>query len=429
MGLFSKDKVKEQQELNIKEIDLNIELETDGELLNREGYGKGLKVSEKKESIWNQELKLKDLSFKKIFSGGGVNTRVRVIKPKSVRLMAIDIGSSEIKIVEGQVKNGKIRVYNMEKVKSPKDIIDDGNIYNEDSISIRIKDVMSKSNIKTKNVAIVSSSSTIISRELIVPYVENYNELSNLVHYEIERFLAINLNNYVIQFMSLEEIIVDNLRKQKLFAIIYPKNIIDNYRNLTHSLLMNPYSLDITNNSIKKIKNMATVYNSDLIDKNECAMYLDMGNRTIDISIVNGEDLEFIRIMPVGGSEITNYIVSCEHVSIEDAEKIKATKVDVGINRTENELNNGVADIIDDWLADLNRIIQFYTNKSNGKKIKHIYLYGGTSKLKGIDEHIAFRTEIDAIKIRTIDNIEFSNSANTRTVEEYINALGALIRL
>ncbi|MEG0307762.1 MAG: pilus assembly protein PilM [Clostridium sp.] len=429
MGLFSKDKVKEQQELNIKEIDLNMGLETDGELLNREGYRKGLKVSEKKESIWNQELKLKDLSFKKIFSGGGANTRVRVIKPKSVRLMAIDIGSSEIKIVEGQVKNGKIKVYNMEKVKSPKDIIEDGNIYNEDSVSIRIKDVMSKSNVKTKNVAIVSSSSTIISRELIVPYVENYNELSNLVHYEIERFLAINLNNYVIQFMRLEEIIVDNLRKQKLFAIIYPKNIIDNYRNLTHSLLMNPYSLDITNNSIKKIKNMATVYNSDLIDKNECAMYLDMGNRTIDISIVNRENLEFIRIMPVGGSEITNYIVSCEHVSIEDAEKIKATKVDVGINRPGNELNNGVADIIDDWLADLNRIIQFYTNKSNGKKIKHIYLYGGTSKLKGIDEHIAFRTEIDAIKIRTIDNIEFNNSANTRTVEEYINALGALIRL
>ncbi|MEG1255828.1 MAG: pilus assembly protein PilM [Clostridium sp.] len=430
LGLFNRNKVEECQEINGKDIEVNIVSEHNGTLLNKEGYHKGIEFGDKKkESIWNKEIKLTDFKFKRASNGGTGNKKEKISKPKSVRLMALDIGSSEIKIVEGQVKNGKIKVYNMEKIKSPKDIIEDGNIYNEDAVSFRIKEFMSKSNVKAKNVAIVSSSSTIISRELVVPYVENHEELRNLVHYEIEQFLAINLNNYVVQFMKLEEVIVEDVRKQKLFAIIYPKNIIDSYRSLISSLMLNPYSLDITNNSVRKFKNMAKVFNSDLIDKEESAMYLDLGSENINLSIINGENLEFIRVMPVGGSEITRYIASAQEVSFEEAEKIKTTQIDLGINRIEDDLNNGVVDIIDDWLADLNRIIQFYTNKSNGKKITHIYLHGGTSKLKGLDEYIAFRTEIDATKIITVDNIEFNKSSNTKTIEEYINAIGALIRL
>lgn len=114
---------------------------------------------------------------------------------------------------------------------------------------------------------------------------------------------------------------------------------------------------------------------------------------------------------------------------MEEAEEVKKTQVEVGKHRKENELNDGVVEVIEGWLDDLNRIIQFYTNKSNGKKINHIYLYGGTSKLKGIDEYIALKTGIETTKIITVNNIEFDRNINTTTIEEYVNALGALIRL
>ncbi|MBE6060585.1 MAG: hypothetical protein E7215_10510 [Clostridium sulfidigenes] len=421
LSLFSKSKVSE--ELKNKEIQVNID---DGTLLNKEGYHKGIDVeNSKKESIWNRDIKLQDLKFKRIKKVDDS----KPAKPKSIRLVSLDIGSSDIKIVEGQVKGGKLKIYNMRKIKSPEDIIQDGELFNEESILLKLKEEMKTSGVRTKNIALVSSSSTIISREIIVPYVENNEELKTLVNYEIEQFLAINLNNYVIQFMRLEEVIVDEVRKQKIFTIIYPKNLIESYRNLAEKLLLNPYALDISNNSIRKLSSIADIYNVDLINKEESILYLDLGYKSVDLSIVNNNKLEFIRVMPIGGIEIDRFIADFNGISMEEAEEIKKTQVEVGKHRKENQLNDGVVEVIEGWLEDLNRIIQFYTNKSNGKKISHIYLYGGTSKLRGIDEYIALKTGIETTKIITANNIEFSKNVNTTTIEEYVNALGALVRL
>ncbi|WP_346847194.1 pilus assembly protein PilM [uncultured Clostridium sp.] len=414
MSLFSKSKVSE--ELNNKEIQVNIDNDT---------Y-KGIDVeNSKKESIWNRDIKLQDLKFKRIKKVDDS----KPAKPKSIRLVSLDIGSSDIKIVEGQVKGGKLKIYNMRKIKSPEDIIQDGELFNEESILLKLKEEMKTSRVRTKNIALVSSSSTIISREIIVPYVENNEELKTLVNYEIEQFLAINLNNYVIQFMRLEEVIVNEVRKEKIFTIIYPKNLIESYRNLAEKLLLNPYALDISNNSIRKLSSIADIYNVDLINKEESILYLDLGYKSVDLSIVNNNNLEFIRVMPIGGIEIDKFIADLNGISMEEAEEIKKTQVEVGKHRKENQLNDGVVEVIEGWLEDLNRIIQFYTNKSNGKKISHIYLYGGTSKLRGIDEYIALKIGIDTTKIITANNIEFSKNVNTTTIEEYVNALGALVRL
>ena len=421
MSLFSKSKVSE--ELKNKEIQVNID---DGTLLNKEGYHKGVDVeNSKKESIWNRDIKLQDLKFKRIKKVDDS----KPAKPKSIRLVSLDIGSSDIKIVEGQVKGGKLKIYNMRKIKSPEDIIQDGELFNEESILLKLKEEMKTSGVRTKNIALVSSSSTIISREIIVPYVENNEELKTLVNYEIEQFLAINLNNYVIQFMRLEEVMVDQVRKQKIFTIIYPKNLIESYRNLAEKLLLNPYALDISNNSIRKLSSIADIYNVDLINKEESILYLDLGYKSVDLSIVNNNKLEFIRVMPIGGIEIDRFIADLNGISMEEAEEIKKTQVEVGKRRKENQLNDGVVEVIEGWLEDLNRIIQFYTNKSNGKKISHIYLYGGTSKLRGIDEYVALKTSIKTTKIITANNIEFSKNVSTTTIEEYVNALGALVRL
>jgi len=421
LSLFSKSKVSE--ELKNKEIQVNID---NGTLLNKEGDHKGIDVeNSKKESIWNRDIKLQDLKFKRIKKVDDS----KPAKPKSIRLVSLDIGSSDIKIVEGQVKGGKLKIYNMRKIKSPEDIIQDGELFNEESILLKLKEEMKTSRVRTKNIALVSSSSTIISREIIVPYVENNEELKTLVNYEIEQFLAINLNNYVIQFMRLEEVIVDEVRKEKIFTIIYPKNLIESYRNLAEKLLLNPYALDISNNSIRKLSSIADIYNVDLINKEESILYLDLGYKSVDLSIVNNNNLEFIRVMPIGGIEIDRFIADLNGISMEEAEEIKKAQVEVGKHRKENQLNDGVVEVIEGWLEDLNRIIQFYTNKSNGKKISHIYLYGGTSKLRGIDEYIALKTGIDTTKIITANNIEFSKNINTTTIEEYVNALGALVRL
>lgn len=416
MGLL-KNKVIDKENIKIKDID-------DGTLLNQEGYHSNINNEvqpEKKESIWT-----KDLTFKR---KPKVRKEEKVDKPKSVKLVGIDMGMSSIKIVEGKVRGGKIHVSRMDKITAPKDVLSDGVIEQIDAVSMVLKNYLKGHGVRTKDLAFVSSSSTIISRELVVPFVNKEEELKHLVEYEIQQFLCINLNNYEIQFMKVEDVVVDGVEKQKILAIIYPKTIIESYKDLTTRMLLNPYALDLTNNAVKKVANLAKVFNSDLLDKDSTNMFLDIGANTTNISIVNQGKLDFIRILPVGGSDIDRFIASNKDIPMEAAEHLKMEQVYIGRKRDTDEITEGVVKIVDDWLDDLNRIIQFYANKGNGKQINHIYLYGGGSKLKGLDDHMKNVLRIEVSNILTIDNVEFDKGLKISTVEEYINAIGALIRL
>jgi len=412
-----KKKVADDEIIKSKDID-------DGTLLNQEEYHSGINDDvepKKKESIWTRDLSLK----KKPKS----RKEDKPEKPSSVKLVGIDIGSSYIKVVEGRVKGGKIHIFKMDKLPAPKDVLRDGIIEQVDASSMALKSYLKGHGIKTKNLSFVSSSSTIISRELMVPYVEKQEELKHLVEYEIQQFLCINLNNYEVQYMKIEDVVVDNVEKQKILAIIYPKDIIASYKDLTTRMLLNPYALDLTNNSVKKVANLAKFFNSDLIDKEGTNVFLDLGANTINISIVNRGKLDFIRTLPVGGNDIDRFIANNKDIPMEAAEQIKIEQVEIGRKRETNEVTDGVIRIVDEWIDDLNRIIQFYANKSNGKEISHIYLYGGMSKLKGLDDHMESRLRIETSNVLTVDNVEFDKGLKTSTVEEYINAIGALIRL
>lgn len=376
----------------------------------------------KKQSIWTKEI-----TFKRVASKGKQDEKPD--KAKAIRLVGVDIGNSTIKIVEGQVKGEKVHVYNMFKIPTPVNVLGDGNVEQPASVGIVLKNSLKEHGIKIKNLSFTSESSTIISRELVVPYVDKESELKHLVEYEIQQFLAINLHNYVVKYMKIDDVIEDGIEKQKLLAVIYPKDIIASFKDVAESVQLKPYALDITNNAIRKISNLAKVINADLLNKDDINMFLDMGAKSINISIVNKGKLDFMRSISGGGRDIDRFVSDFKGIEMIDAEKLKKEEVNIGRQREYNEVNDGVIRVVDGWATDLSRIINFYANKESGKQIKHIYLCGGTAKLKGLDDYLESKVKIETTNIVTLDNVEFSKNIGTSTVEEYINALGALIRL
>lgn len=350
------------------------------------------------------------------------------IKPASVKLVSLDIGTRFTKIVEGRFKNGSIYINNMYKVPTKEKSITDGVLEETNILSMYLQGALKDKKVKTKNVAFVSSSSTIISRELVLPYVDDQEEFKNLVTYEIQQFLFINLNNYEVQYMIIDSFEENNVEKVKVLAIIYPKNMVNKYRNLSEKMMLNPYSLDITNNCVRKVAAGASFFNADLIDGDAINMYLDIGASTIDISIVNRGKLDFIRVLPMGGNEINEVIMELKGVSASEAEQLKLS-MDSLVHSDKDRLAGSIERVVEEWVNNINRIIQFYASKSSGKNIKHIYIYGGTSRIKGLCEYFEVHLGIPTTRIMTIDNLEFSSNVKVQTVEEYVNAIGALIRL
>lgn len=385
-----------------------------------------------------KELLTMDLSdLKKIRSKGAESTSVTNSKSKNIKkkmpkkVVAFDIGSNTTKIVVGKYEKEKVVIENMLDIPTPEETMADGKIINEKVLADVIQYSLKTNKINTKDVIYTTDSTSIINRELIIPKVEA-DEIQTVIRYEIQQFLPINLNDYILEYSILGEVEneLDGSKKYKVNVISYPEKSARAYYELLNEGDMKPYALDILHNSVKKLLTLDGKINELENNNDETIALIDIGAVTINVNIYKNKELDFTRIMRNGGNDIDIALSKKLEVSIKSVESTKIEKANLENISEDDVINNTIKFVVDEWLTDLGRILQFYKNKSMGNNIDKIFIYGGTSNINGLEKIIEEKYDIPTQKIRNIEGIEFSKShLSKEPIEQYINAIGSIVRL
>ncbi|MGL5615356.1 MAG: type IV pilus assembly protein PilM [Sarcina sp.] len=395
--------------------------------------GSGLdieKLAEERVGVKEAEIKVKPK--KPSFNLKKAKKKEPVLKkPRDGRFVSIDIGASFIKIVEGKHKNNQVFVTNASKIESSLEYVQNGALFSIHNIVNLIKNNIKEKNISTKDLVFAMAGSQIISREISVIYNKEISakEFRMLIVNELEQYLPINLEAYDIQYREIEKFEQNGQPRVKVLVVACPKAIVRDFLKLAEDIgeKKKPFALDITNNAITKVyKNISSI-NGTKVDKKEIAMFIDLGANTFNVSILNAGVLEFMRTIQGGGTQIDNEIAIKIGMHVKEAEDLKIEKCDL-MSKTAEDYNLCTKAVVADWLDELERISNFYSNKNN-KRISKIYLYGGTAKLKGLTEAINRRLGIETVKINSVDSVDFGKSVVISNVDQYLNAIGTLIRL
>ena len=357
-----------------------------------------------------------------------INTKKIKSKEKPRLVLSIDLGTHSIKAVEGKLQKNVINVNKFIEVETPEGAVIDGKITNEEVVKNILERLIRENNIKAKDVIFTTNSSSIINRDILVPSVAE-DEMDTVVKYEIQQYLPINLDDYVIQFIILDEIVDDNGMKLKINVTAFPERMALTYYDVIDSLDLNPYSLDVTYNAITKIANHGeyTLTNGQVIGGT--VAFVDMGASAIDVSILKNGKLDFTRMLKIGGDNIDYALNERMNTTLTSKDLAKAKEIDLLENNEINLQTEIIKEVIDEILEELERIIQFYKNKSKSN-IDNIYIFGGITSIKNIEGYLEEKLNIKVSKINEIKNVNLGNDALfTQDVSLYLNALGAIIRL
>ena len=348
-------------------------------------------------------------------------------KEKSKSVLSIDLGSNSIKLVEGKFNKNKLSLNKLIQIPTPEDSISDGRILNLQAI-IDILDFSIKgNNIKAKDVIFTTNSSSIINRDITIPIVED-DEMETVIRYEIQQYLPINLDDYIIQFVVLDEIVDDVGAKLKVNVTSFPEKMAFSYYSVINSLDLNPYALDVTYNSVNKIANYSQYTSKDGQVIGGTVAFVDMGATSINVAIFKNGKLDFTRMIKSGGDNIDYALSQSLNMSIKSTESIKIKEADLLSNK-EDAKNETIRKAVDDILEELERILQFYMNKSN-TNIDKVYIYGGLSNLNNINLYMKNKLSMDIARIDRVSNIDItSTDLLNENIGQYLNAIGAIIRL
>ena len=372
----------------------------------------------KKGSSGVSSLKDKVASGKAAYLGKGKNE-----KPRNV--VAFEIGSKHIKIVEGKYSKDKLSIYKMGQVETPMASIEDGAIIDERALVNTLQVAINQLGIKSKDAVVTSNSTSIIDREIIIPAVDE-SEMESVIKYEIQQYLPINLDEYIVEYVVIDKLVDSEGPKLKVNVISYPKDIVNGYYKLIKSLGLNPYVLDVTYNSLKKIVNHTGMIKNG--GQTGTVAFVDMGATSINVTIFKRGQLDFTRIIKSGGETIDQALSSRLDMSIKSTESMKMDKGNLLDIQDDDEVNVIIKETVDEMIGELEQILQFASNK-NGENVDEVVIYGGASKLRGLDVYMQRKLLKSIKRVFTLERIDMSTSAMPKEpIGEYLNAIGAVIR-
>lgn len=350
---------------------------------------------------------------------------------KLKNITAIDFGAFTLKVVNGTSEATQITLDKATKVPVPEGVYEDGQIRNADQIRDVLRPVVQENHLAgTRTVCTLESSLTVV-RELVLPSVKQ-KELKEMIRYEIQNYLPIELNQYVIQSKLISESQEGGVKNATVMVAALPKEIAESHLSLLDEVGLRPMALDIHSNCQTKLLAGSQQLARAEFFKSKTIALMDIGHRQSNITIVEKGNFRFNRLMLFGGADIDLTLSNFMGISQAEARIMKTKLGDFSAlyEDTSDEARaiNVARNAVDTWLDEIERIFKFYTSRSSGNSIDAILLMGGSSHIKGLDRYLQKNIGIPTEIVAKIEGVKLPKSQGSLDLQQYVNALGAMIR-
>jgi type IV pilus assembly protein PilM len=333
-------------------------------------------------------------------------------KLRNKNVVALDIGTKSIKIAYGKYQNEKIVIKKMNSIKTPKKCISNGRIVHKDELVNAIKPVINEMKLKNKFSVVTIKSSSIINRELKLPYNEDQEALTQIVNYEMKQFFTIKLDQYVTQYQIIEEMFEEKSKMIKVMVTSIEKEIVESYLELIKEVGLKPYVFDVHFNVIGK---MFWLQNKvEPLDKT--VAIIDIGFNSTDITIVKNDQFKMSRTVDTGTNTLQAMLK--EEYSIH-------LSSDETINFTEEILNRSRM-ILDNLLEEVNNVTRFFISRDSKNVIDSIYLTGGLVNHKVLTDLVFASLKKEKYEFENTD--KFIVGYEGDDLSSYIALFGSFIR-
>ncbi|MCX7991305.1 MAG: pilus assembly protein PilM [Proteobacteria bacterium] len=333
-------------------------------------------------------------------------------------LFGIDIGSQCIKLVELKKtrKDYKVRKLGIKQI--PKDIIIDGAIMDSVALTDAVRDIVQTVKPTVKNVALSVSGQGVIVKKISVPIVTE-EEFANSIQWESEQYLPFSIQDVYLDFKILGA--TENIQGQMdVLLAAAKKELIDDYLLIIRDLGFEPMVVDI---DVFAIQNMFEVNYPSFTNKTN--LICNIGASFTNINIVKGGDSLFTRTINVAGNKVTEALQKNLGITFEEAEEVKVgVKKDVDMNSV-NEILDEEINVL---TGEIQRTIDFFYNSNPNDIIENVFLFGGSSKLKGLPEKIKDKSGINAIIGNPFTNIPIDKSQQDISYHHFGVAVGLGMR-
>jgi type IV pilus assembly protein PilM len=287
--------------------------------------------------------------------------------------VALDIGSSSIKLVEAAVDKNGYRILNLGISPLPENAIQNNMVVAAGPVVDAIRRLVQERGVKSKQVISAVPGRAVIMKKVQMPKQEPA-ELEANIEFEAQNIIPDSLQNVNLDYQVVHE--SDDGNKMDVLLVAVKKEIINSYTDAIEQAGLAPSVMDV---DYFALENMYEAnYGAD--SEKGVISLIHVGAQYTSITLLQDGLAIFTGDLSLGGSYFTDNVARQLGLAGEAAEAIKtAGNSDVGADAVIQSTSEELAD-------EIRRTVSLYgaVPSEDNDGLKAIYLSGGGAKLTGL---------------------------------------------
>ncbi len=338
------------------------------------------------------------------------------------KTISMEFCSHEVRVVEGRYNKKNIFVDKCFTIPVDEGLYEDGIIKDVDKFMHVMQEGLARKKVSGGEVYGVINSSNIIIREIRIPKVEE-KQIASIIEYQLDEYLPVEPEGYVVQFIPLDFVIEDGAEKQNIMLIGVPKNIVEPHLNLLQNLDLKPVVLDYAGNAISKLISFNDKING-AYSNNITIACLDLEHESTALNIIEKGLMNISRVVKEEIRPIVFYDAALTSDDFSRPEESHETDEAIETDVSDNSVVSGLKRNLGVILDGIDMVFRYYSSRETENDIDLILLHGDYSNIDGIENLINGYFDIPCVKLNTLDKVKFNGD-----LAKYANAIGALIRV
>ena len=334
------------------------------------------------------------------------------------KVISIETGIQWTKVALVDYRKKNPPVHEAFAFRTPEHAVEDGYIRDKDSLARALKEELVRRQIVEKDVVFTLSSSKVVTREVMIPYVKD-NKIKGIIDTQSRDYFPMDISGYTISYSKMDVVEDDGKKQLKLLLVAIPDNLLGNYVSFAQLAGLKVETFDYIGNGCIQLMCDSFVDN---------AMIIQLEEQATVISILENKKLAFQRVTPYGYGATISTVVDHPILGIDDEERAfdfllehnvifnKPSMPDNG-DPAQQAIDQAQADEAYEDLAEslryhlriANTALDYYQNQVKQEFVGNVYLVGDGSRFAGIHKLFAQELPLPLQKIDFAKIIDLRN--------------------
>ena len=313
------------------------------------------------------------------------------------RSVGLDFGTSGVRAAELSFGSNGATLQRFGQVALPPGAIRDGEVIEVETVAAAVKQLWASTKFSSKKVVLGVANQKVVVRQVDLPWLPEA-ELRESLAFQVQDFIPMPVEQAVLDFHTVEEVTgPDGARMLRVLLVAAARDMVHNALEAARKGGLTVTRVDLTPFAV--LRSIAGVDQVGVSPSwhTEAEALVDIGSKVTNIVVHQNGVPRFVRVLLMGGDNVTEAVAERMGVPLEQAEGVKQQTPlgpAPGIPSSDHPAARVVESTGHAFVEEIRGSLDYYLAQPASVPVRRVVVSGGGARLGGLVQRLALATRL-----------------------------------